>query len=147
MKIYIGSDHAGFLIKEFLGQKLNSFGYEVVDCGPEELNQEDDYPDYISKVASEVSSDSESRGLVLGFSGQGEAMVANRFKNVRCAVFYGGDKEILELSRLHNDANILSLGAHFLTKEEALDSVTTWLSTSFSEDERHIRRIKKIEEF
>ncbi len=147
MKIYIGSDHAGFGTKMELIEFLKTLPYECFDCGPFEYNHEDDYPDYISQVAKEVSSDPEARGIVLGFSGQGEAMVANRFSNVRCAVFYGGTKHILTLSREHNDANMLSIGAHFVTTQEAKQAVEFWLHTNFSEEERHIRRIKKIENY
>jgi ribose 5-phosphate isomerase B len=147
MKIFIGSDHAGFGVKGELIEYLKSLPYECFDCGPFEYNHEDDYPDYISQVAKEVSGDPEARGIVLGFSGQGEAMVANRFSNVRCAVFYGGTKHILTLSREHNDANMLSIGAHFVTTQEAKQAVEFWLHTNFSEEERHIRRIKKIEQY
>lgn len=146
MKIFIGSDHAGFEMKRDLSDFLLEKGFEVYDCGPREYNHDDDYPDYISVVASEVSKDPiNSKGVILGFSGQGEAMVANRFPNVRCAVFYGGSKHILTLSREHNDANVLSLGSHFLTSAEAKQSVEYWLHTEFTNEERHLRRIKKIE--
>lgn len=147
MKIYIGSDHAGFEMKRDLIAYLSTLPYESFDCGPSEYNQDDDYPDYISKVAEEVSKDSNAKGIVIGFSGQGEAIVANRFSNVRCAVYYGGSKHILTLSREHNDANILSIGAHFVTSQEAKQALTLWLDTKFSGDERHIRRIKKIEQY
>lgn len=147
MKIYIASDHAGFELKAFLKSRFFEDGMRVVDMGPEDFVLEDDYPDYISKVAREVSKDIESRGIVIGYSGQGEAMVSNRFPNIRCAVYYGGDKNILRLSREHNDANILSLGAHFLDKEEAFQAVSFWLKTEFSHEARHIRRINEIEEY
>lgn len=145
MKIFIGSDHAGFATKAELIEYLKTLPYECYDCGPYEYNHDDDYPDYISLVAKEVSNDKDSLGIVLGFSGQGEAMVANRFANVRCAVYYGGTKHILTLSREHNDANMLSIGAHFVTTQEAKQAVELWLHTRFSDEERHIRRIKKIE--
>lgn len=148
MKIYIGSDHAGYMLKkeliEFLLQQPN---LEIYDCGPREYDHEDDYPDYISIVAREISTDSKAMGIVIGFSGQGEAIVANRFPNVRCALFYGGTKHILTLSREHNDANMLSLGANFITSQEAKEAVLLWIHTKFSDEERHIRRIKKIEEY
>lgn len=148
MKIYIGSDHAGFLMKKELLDFVLEKGFEVYDCGPQEYNHDDDYPDYISVAAKAVSEDPEnSKGIVLGFSGQGEAMVANRFPNVRCAVFYGGTKHILTLSREHNDANMLSLGSHFMTTQEAKQAVEMWLGTAFTNEERHIRRIKKIENY
>lgn len=147
MKIYIGSDHAGFALKKEIISYLSNLPHESYDCGPTEYNHDDDYPDYISIVAKSVSEDPDSFGIVIGYSGQGEAMVANRFPNVRSAVFYGGSKHILTLSREHNDANILSLGAHFLTTQEAKQAVELWLHTKFTGEERHIRRIKKIEEY
>ena len=147
VRVYIGGDHAGFEMKRELGSFLSEQGYEVFDCGPKEYVHEDDYPDYVSIVASQVSNDPEAKGIVIGYSGQGEAMVTNRFPNVRCAVFYGGSKHVLTLSREHNDANILSLGSNFITTSEAKRAVELWLQTKFSGDERHIRRIKKIEKY
>jgi len=145
MKIYIGSDHAGFEMKRELTLFLSSKGYMVVDCGPKEYNHDDDYPDYISVVANYISRDKNAMGIVIGYSGQGEAIVANRFPNVRCAVFYGGSKHALTLSREHNDANILSLGANFLHTGEAKIAVDLWINTKFSGEERHVRRIGKID--
>lgn len=147
MKIYIGSDHAGFEMKRELVSFISTLPYESYDCGPHEYNHDDDYPDYISQVAEKVSNDTDTIGIVIGFSGQGEAMVANRFPNVRCAVYYGGPKHILTLSREHNDANMISFGAHFLTTQEAKYALDLWLHTKFSGDERHKRRIKKIEQY
>jgi ribose 5-phosphate isomerase B len=149
MKIYIGSDHAGFAMKGELALYLANAGHEVYDCGPREYNHDDDYPDYISKVAMHVSKDADDslvRGIVIGYSGQGEAIVANRFPHIRGAVFYGGSKHILTLSREHNNANILSLGANFVTSQEAKQAVDLWLSTKFTGEERHKRRIKKIDD-
>lgn len=146
MKIYLGTDHAGFALKEKLKKYLSEEGYEVEDMGAHSHNDQDDYPDFIRPVARAVASDPErSRGIVLGGSGQGEAMVANRIPNIRAAVYYGGDKEIIVLSREHNDANILSLGARFLTDEEAKSVVKLWLETPFPGEERHRRRIDKID--
>jgi ribose 5-phosphate isomerase B len=147
MKIYIGGDHAGFEVKKNLSSFLTEKGFSVYDCGPLEYVHDDDYPDCVSKVAESVAKDSGSCGIVIGFSGQGEAMVANRFPGIRAAVFYGGTKHVLTLSREHNDANILSLGAHFITTQEARQAVELWLHTKFSCDERHVRRIKKIENY
>lgn len=130
---------------------LSTLPYESYDCGPFEYNHDDDYPDYVSQVAQnvsqQISEDKEVFGIVIGYSGQGEAMVANRFPNVRCAEFYGGSKHVLTLSREHNNANMLSLGSHFLTNQEAKQAVELWLHTEFSGDERHVRRIKKIEQY
>lgn len=146
-QIYIASDHAGFELKGFLKEKLSSMEYEVIDYGPDMLIPQDDYPDYISKVAKIVS---ESKGLVraiiIGGSGQGEAMVANKYKYVRADVYYGGNIEIVKLGREHNDANVISLGARFMTNDQAFDAVSIWLDTPFSNDERHVRRIHKMDE-
>ncbi|MCX6701803.1 MAG: RpiB/LacA/LacB family sugar-phosphate isomerase [Candidatus Zambryskibacteria bacterium] len=147
MKIYIGSDHAGFEMKKVLVSFLIENGFNIYDCGPKEYIHDDDYPDYISIVAKHVSKEINAKGIIIGWSGQGEAMVANRFPNVRCAVFYGGSKHVLTLSREHNDANILSLGAHFITTGEAKQAMELWLGTKFSNEERHMRRIKKIEKY
>jgi ribose 5-phosphate isomerase B len=147
MKIYIGSDHAGFEMKRELISHLSHHDNEICDCGPEKYNHDDDYPDYISIVAENVSKDSGAVGIVVGYSGQGEAIVANRFARVRCAVYYGGSKHVLTLSREHNDANILSLGSNFLTNREAKQAVDLWLGARFSGEERHVRRIKKIEKY
>jgi ribose 5-phosphate isomerase B len=145
MKIFIGADHAGFELKQNLVKFLFEIGYEVVDCGPEIYDENDDYPDFVKKVADNVSTNSETKGVVIGKSGQGEAMCANRFKRIRAAVYYGGSPEIVKLSREHNDANILSLGAGFLSEEEAKQVLTDWLNTSFSNEERHARRIAKLD--
>jgi ribose 5-phosphate isomerase B len=144
MKIHLATDHAGFEHKEFLKNFLSEKSYEVIDHGAYELSPEDDYPDFIIPAAKAVSEDLESKAIIFGGSGQGEAMVANRYKGVRCAVYYGGEKDIITLSREHNDSNILSLGARFLTKEEVVSSVETWLSTDFNAEERHIRRLNQF---
>lgn len=153
-KIYIASDHAGFNLKEELKVFLSSLGHEVLDMGNVSYNPEDDYPDFVSKVAFEISKNSEARGIVIGGSGQGEAMVCNRFKGVRAVVFNGQYKPSedrivpneIKLSREHNNSNIISLGARFLNSNEAKIAVNLWLGTKFSGEERHIRRIKKIDE-
>lgn len=149
MKIFIGSDHAGFELKEKLVPFLKELGYEVEDKGAFEYNKEDDYPDFIRPVAEEISKNPSSRGIVLGGSGQGEAMCANRFKNVRAMEYYApsrGEVSIIKDSRSHNDSNVLSFGARFLSEDEAKTAVKDWLETPFSGDERHIRRIKKLDE-
>ena len=110
------------------------------------MNSEDDYPEFIKKAAKAVSEATDgSRAIVLGGSGQGEDMVADKFPNVRSAEYYGGNLEIIKLSREHNDANVLSLGARFLSLDEAKEAVKLWLETSFSDEERHKRRIDQIE--
>ena len=145
MRIYIGSDHAGFKLKNELVPFLRGLGYEVIDKGPENLDEKDDYPDYIEPVSREVSENDDVKGIIIGGSGQGEAMTANRFKGVRAVVYYGGPKEIVELSRKDNDSNVLSLGARFIDDETAKGMAKLWLDTPFSGEERHARRIKKVD--
>ena len=147
MKIFLATDHAGFELKEKLLSFLKDLGYEVEDKGAFSYDKDDDYPDFISQVAEEVSKDKESKGIILGGSGQGEAIVANKFPNIRASVYYGGDFEIISLSRKHNDSNILSLGSRFVSEDLAKEAVKLWLETDFSGEERHLRRIKKIEKY
>ncbi len=145
MKIYIGSDHAGFELKGKLIEFLKRLEYEVEDKGAFTYDKNDDYPDFIIPVAQAIANDPEhSRGIVLGGSGQGEAMVTDRFPHIRTATWYGGSLDPLRLSREHNDANVLSLGARFISEEEAKDAVKIWLETPFSNDERHVRRLSKF---
>ncbi len=150
-KIYIGTDHAGFELKEKLIPFVKTLGYEVVDCGAFKYEKEDDYPDFVSPVAKAVALNPDNNcGIILGASGQGEAIVANRYPNVRAVVFYGKPglfpkDDIIKLSREHNDSNVLSLGARFLNIGQAKKAVKEWLSVQFTYKERHIRRIKKIE--
>ena len=162
MKIYFAADHAGFETKNaivaFVRDELR---HDVEDCGALSNDPTDDYPAIIAVAAGKLSADAhagkDSRAIVAGASGQGEAMVANRFKGVRCALYYGeagrtqtdvrGKKlDILASTREHNDANALSLGLRFLSVEEAKDAVRRWLSAPFSGEERHVRRIKQIDE-
>ncbi|MBI5421373.1 MAG: RpiB/LacA/LacB family sugar-phosphate isomerase [Parcubacteria group bacterium] len=145
MKIYLGTDHAGFELKEKIKTFLLEKGHEVKDFGAFSLDPDDDYPDFIRPVAEAVAQDKESRGIILGGSGQGEAMVANRVSGIRATVYYGGNHEIIKLSREHNDANVLSLGVRFLTEDEAISMITLWLSLPFSGEERHERRIEKLD--
>lgn len=146
MTIYLASDHAGYELKEALMPFLRERGYEVEDSGPFTLDKADDYPDFILPMAAKVAQNKGSFGIAIGWSGQGEAMVANRFKGARAAVYYGSNDEILKLSRAHNDANILSLGAGFVSAEAAKEAVLLWLSTPFSNEERHLRRIQKLDQ-
>ncbi len=145
MKIFIASDHAGFELKKFLVERLSLAGHDVRDLGPKEFKADDDYPDYVSLVAKEVSrTPSDVKGIVIGASGQGEAICANKFYGIRAALYYGGNQDIIRLSREHNDSNVLSLGARFISPTEAFAAVTLWLATAFSGDERHKRRIQKL---
>jgi len=145
MRIYIGTDHAGFELKEKLVVFLRELGHDVEDMGAHSFEALDDYPDFIRPVAEAVAHDPQSRGIILGGSGQGEAMCANRVKGARAAVYYGGAVDIVVLSREHNDANILSLGARFVETEEAKEVVRVWLETPFSGAEKHARRIAKLD--
>lgn len=145
MKICLATDHAGFEHKEFLKKYLNEKAHEVVDCGAEKMVEGDDYVPYIVMASRAVSSDQSVKAVIFGGSGQGEAITANRFPGVRAAVYYGGSNEIIKLSREHNDANVLSIGARFVSHEEMIQVVDIWIATEFSKGERHIRRIKEID--
>lgn len=152
--IHLATDHAGFEMKEEISKHLEKSGYNVIDYGAYEYDEDDDYPEFIALAARAVSLDHKARGIILGGSGQGEAMVANRFPNVRAMVYNGQSvrrdgvdvPEEIIIGRQHNDSNILSLGARFLTTEEALESVDQFLETDFSGEDRHMRRLQKIEQ-
>lgn len=146
MKIYLGTDHAGFELKEKIKVYLKGKGLTVEDQGAYAIDPEDDYPDYVKIVARMVQGEPDSRGIILGGSGQGEAICANRFSGIRAALYYGGSLDIIKLSREHNNANILSLGARFIKFEEAQTAIDLWLATSFSNNERHARRIFEIDD-
>lgn len=147
MNIILAADHAGFALKEAVKDFLRSKRYVVLDVGADHLVPEDDYPVYMSAAALKVAQDltGETRAIIFGGSGQGEAMVANRFPGVRAAVWYGGDEEIIRKSREHNDANVLSIGARFVGEDQAKKAVELWLATSFSDEEKHSRRNELID--
>ena len=144
MKIVLATDHAGFDLKEKIKEELLNQNFEVKDFGALDYDAKDDYPDYIFPAVKFISNNPDYLGIILGGSGQGEAMAANRIKGVRAAVYYNGPKDIVKLSRQHNNANVLSIGARFLTIEEALDAINLWLETDF-EGDRHQRRIEKLD--
>lgn len=144
MKIHIGTDHAGFELKNKLVEYLKTLGHDVLDHGAFSLDPTDDYPDFIKPVAEAVSKDPQSKGIILGGSGQGEAMVANKFDDVRAIEYYGGEIEIVKLGREHNNANILSLGARFVADDEVYEAVKVFIETDFSNEPRHVRRIEEI---
>jgi ribose 5-phosphate isomerase B len=162
MKIAVTTDHAGFQALQELKSFLQSLGHEVVDFGPTSFDAEDDYPDFMFPAAQAVATGECERGIIMGGSGQGEAMAANRVKGVRAALFYGpavakipidtdgnmsdDPYEIVKLSRQHNDANVLSLSGRFLSVEEMRTAVEIWLTTPFSGAERHTRRINKLDQ-
>ncbi len=144
MKIHLATDHAGLELKNAIKDYLKGEGHEVTDHGAHEYDAQDDYPDFIFPCARAVAADPESRGIILGGSGQGEAMAANRIKGVRAAVYYGSEREIARLSREHNNSNVLSLGARFISEQEIYDIIETWLDEPF-EGRRHQRRIDKLD--
>ena len=143
MVIYIGADHGGFELKEQIKSWLSQNSYEVEDFGADSLNPEDDYPDFIILVVEKVVLNSKSLGIVIGRSGNGEAIAANKVKGIRAAVCL--NVEMAEKAKEHNNANILSLGADYIQREEAEEIVRTFLDTPFSNEERHMRRLDKIE--
>lgn len=161
MKIALATDHAGFEELKSLQAYLVSLGHECINYGPENFDPEDDYPDFIFAAAQAVAAGECERGLIFGGSGQGEAMAANRVKGVRCALFYGpisttkpinaeGETSddpyvLLRLSREHNNANMLSLAARFLTQEDIEVAVKIWLKQPAADVERHLRRIAKLD--
>lgn len=144
--IQVATDHAGFAHKERAVAWLRERGFAVTDHGAVIYDAEDDFPDYISKAALAVShAPHDTRALIFGGSGNGEAMLANRYPGVRAAVYYGGTEEIVRLSREHNDANVLSIGARFVTETELITAISIWLETRPLRDEKYDRRNKKIE--
>lgn len=145
MNIYLATDHAGFELKEAIKKFLDQNSHNIIDLGALAFDPNDDYPDFIAKAAMAVSADPNSRAIIFGKTGQGEAMVANKIAGARAMVWYGGDFEFLRLSRAHNDANILSLAGGYVSAEIAKEATDIWLMTPFSGEERHIRRLQKID--
>lgn len=165
MKIFIAADHAGFALKNALLEHIRTLGYEVEDMGAFIQEPEDDYPDFMIPLAQKVAEENarvadSARGIIVGGSGQGEAMCANRMKGIRAAVFYGprhvtaaldieGDRsedgyDAVRLTRRHNDANVLSIGARFVSGDEADEAVRIFFETPFSGSPRHVRRLAKF---
>lgn len=140
--IYLGSDHAGFALKETIKQWLLTHDYPVEDCGAFELDPADDYPDFVAAAARKVATREGAMGLVFGKSGAGECIVANKITGIRAVLAM--NEENVRLSREHNDANVLSLGAAFLSDEQAVTLCQLFLDTPFSREARHARRIAKI---
>ena len=145
MRLYLGSDHAGFELKQHLVQRLLAAGHDVVDVGPHAYDPDDDYPPYCLHTAARVVADPGSLGLVIGGSGNGEQIAANKVPGARAAL--GWSEETARLARSHNDANVLGLGARMHSAEEATAIVTAFVETAFSGDERHARRIAQIAAF
>jgi ribose 5-phosphate isomerase B len=145
MRVHIGSDHAGFELKNHLVQALTDDGHEVVDHGPAAYDAEDDYPVYCIPAAEAAVADPGSLCVVIGGSGNGEQIAANKVIGVRAALAY--DQNTAALSRQHNDANVIGIGARMHTEDEALELVRTFLATPFSGDPRHARRIALMTEY
>ncbi|MDQ1695534.1 MAG: ribose 5-phosphate isomerase [Frankiaceae bacterium] len=142
MRLYLGSDHAGYELKQRLVQHLASLGHDPVDCGPTSYDADDDYPPYVLLAATKVAADPGSLGFVLGGSGNGEAIAANKVRGVRCALAFSDDTA--RLGREHNDANVLSLGARMYDEASALRFAELFVSTPFSGEERHVRRLAQL---
>jgi ribose 5-phosphate isomerase B len=146
MRIHIATDHAGLETSHYLIEELTKLGHEVVDHGPQSFDPLDDYPAFCINAALGVQSDLQSEvpalGIVLGGSGNGEQMAANKVKGIRAALVW--NKEIAELARQHNDANVIAVGARQHSKEKVLELIKVFIAEPFSNDERHVRRIGKI---
>ncbi|MES2135420.1 MAG: RpiB/LacA/LacB family sugar-phosphate isomerase [Patescibacteria group bacterium] len=157
MRIIFAADHAGFALKEALKASVELSGYHVEDVGAFSLDPHDDYVPFVRLAAEAVAKDpAHTRAIIIGASGQGEAFAANRYKGVRAVVYYGEpsrkqidaegqELDLITSTRNHNDSNILSLGARFISGEEAQDAVKKWLETPFSGAKRHTRRHKEID--
>ncbi len=145
MRVHIGTDHAGFDLKNYLVTALQGDGHEVVDHGPAAYDAEDDYPVYCIPAAEATVADPGSLGIVIGGSGNGEQIAANKVTGVRAALAY--DVDTATLARQHNDANVISIGARMHSEEEVLDLIRTFLATPFSGEGRHARRIRLLAEY
>jgi ribose 5-phosphate isomerase B len=143
--VYLGSDHAGFELKARLVEWLAGAGHEPVDCGPPAYVSDDDYPPYVMRAAAAAAAEPGSLGIVIGGSGNGEQMAANKIRGVRAALAWS--EETARLARLHNDANVLSLGARMHTLDEAVDFARMFLQTEFSGEPRHARRLAEISDY
>ncbi|MCL2736126.1 MAG: ribose-5-phosphate isomerase [Propionibacteriaceae bacterium] len=145
MRVHVGTDHAGFELKNAIKQVLEARGYEVVDHGADAYDSEDDYPSFIIQAAEAVVADPGSLGLIFGGSGNGEVIAANKVRGVRAALIHSHDTA--QLARKHNNANIASLGARMHSKEQAIDLVLAFLTTDFTYAERHQRRLDMIKAY
>jgi ribose 5-phosphate isomerase B len=145
-QIHLAADHAGFAHKTAVREWLTREGFTIVDHGACTYNPDDDFPDFIALAAAAVRrAPEQTRGIIFGGSGQGEAMIANRFPAVRATVYYGGPDEIITLSREHNDANVLSIGARFVGIDESKRVIWQWLHAPTGQDQKYHRRNQKIE--
>ena len=142
MRVYLGSDHAGFELKSAVAEAVAAAGHDVVDCGPPSYQEDDDYPVYVMRAAASVAGDPGSAGIVIGGSGNGEQIAANKIDGIRAALAW--NNETARLARLHNDANVLSLGARMHPVQEAVGFALVFLGTPFSGEARHARRLGEI---
>ena len=142
VRVYVGSDHAGFELKSVLVSWLALEGHQVTDCGPASYHGDDDYPPYVMRAAAGVAGDPGSLGIVIGGSGNGEQIAANKISGIRAALAWS--EETARLARLHNDANVLSLGARMHPVQDAIEFTRVFLATPFSGEARHGRRIAMI---
>jgi ribose 5-phosphate isomerase B len=145
VRVYLGSDHAGFELKSALIEWLTQAGHEAVDCGPESLVPDDDYPPYVMRAAARAVADPGSLGIIIGGSGNGEQMAANKIRGVRAALAW--TDETAQLARLHNDANVLSLGARMYPVQDAVGFAKVFVETAFSGAARHARRLQEIADY
>lgn len=145
MRVHLGSDHAGLELKAALVRRLRELGHDPVDHGPVEYDALDDYPPYVLAAAAAAVAEPDSRGVVIGGSGNGEAIAANKVAGVRCALAWS--TETARLGREHNDANVLSVGARMHEEAVAVALVEVFLATGFSGEERHARRIAMLEDY
>ncbi len=145
MRVYLGSDHAGFELKSYLVHHLTAHGHEVIDIGPTSYDADDDYPPFCIETARRVVADPGSLGVVLGGSGNGEQIAANKVTGCRAALAW--NPQIAALAREHNDAQVIGIGARMHSAEEAAEIVDTFLATPFSSEPRHVRRIAQLTEF
>jgi ribose 5-phosphate isomerase B len=145
VRVYLGSDHAGFVLKSRLVEWLKQAGHEPVDCGPGAERDDDDYPPYVMRAASSAVGDPGSLGIVIGGSGNGEAIAANKIRGVRAAIAWS--EETAQLARLHNNANVLSLGARMYPVEDAVSYAKVFIETPFSGESRHARRLAEISDY
>ena len=142
MRVHLGSDHAGFELKAVLARRLTELGHEPVDHGPEQYDALDDYPPFVLRAARATAAEPGSLGIVLGGSGNGEAIAANKVQGVRCALAWS--EQTARLGREHNDANVVSVGARMHDEATALSLVEAFLSTPYSGEDRHTRRIDML---
>ena len=145
VRVYLGSDHAGFELKGFLVEHLTSLGHDVVDVGPHAFDPDDDYPPFCIETARRVVANAGSLGVVIGGSGNGEQISANKVQGCRAALVWS--TEVAKLSRQHNDAQVAGIGARMHSEAEAAQIAEVFLDTPFSGGERHLRRIKQIAEY